>query len=69
MLNNAMEFSSLPVGEYFFFAQKRLEICQPYQKIEEARRPYTPEAYSNAKALDGTVFYVAPTVKVVKELQ
>lgn len=69
MLNNAVEFSTIPVGEYFFFAQKRLELCQPYQKIEEARRPYTPEAFTNAKSDDGRVFYVAPTIKVVKELQ
>ncbi len=44
-----MNFSDLKVGDSFYFAYR--EDQKLYTKEEEKRRPYTPEAYTNASFL------------------
>ena len=40
-----MTFEELEEGDYFYFPAKGEKI---YRKVEEQRRPYTPESHSNA---------------------
>jgi hypothetical protein len=70
------EFAELTVGDKFRFPMRK--DGKQYTKVEEQRRPYTPEAFSNAcfdwQTIDPrnneiisegrTYFYVCPTEKV-----
>lgn len=58
-------FAQLRVGDKFFFATREIEWQQPYTKIEEVKRPYTPEAFSNTQRSDGVVFYTTPTTPIL----
>jgi hypothetical protein len=64
---DSLDFSSLPIGEKFYFPISSQAIKGPYTKVEETRRPYTPEAFSNALREDGVYFYVTPTSKVISQ--
>jgi len=71
-----MTFAELQVGDHFHFPAKGKKL---YTKHEEIRRPYTPEAYSNASfdwqnvvpatgevLSEGTTFfYVTPSSEVL----
>jgi len=75
-----LRFSDLQVGERFYFATRPIEGQRDYTKVEEMRRPYTPESHSNAKfswrnvdprtetviSEGETFFYVTPTTEVLR---
>lgn len=68
-------FAEIRIGEPFLFATKHIDRQRICTKEEEMRRPYTPEAWSNAsfgwndtpfESGGRTFFYVTPTTTVFK---